>query len=79
MDCVLHTGVQSKNNACHNVNKVQNLFIDTLILNLIDTVVCVVFALYSSIENFEIFVEVAGRSKINPKLLGFLMDFLKID
>jgi hypothetical protein len=38
-----YAGVQGKNNAYHNVNKVQNSFIDALILNLIDIVVCVVF------------------------------------
>ncbi len=45
----LYAGVQGKNNAYHNVNKVQNSYIDALILNLIGIVVCVVFALYSSI------------------------------
>jgi hypothetical protein len=44
-----NTGVQGKNNAYHNVNKVQNSFIEALILNLIDIVVCVVFAWYSRI------------------------------
>jgi hypothetical protein len=43
-----HSGVQSKNNAYHNVNKDQNRVTDTLIWNLIDIVVCVGFALYSS-------------------------------
>ncbi len=42
-------GMQSKNNAYHNVNKVQNQGIFEWILNLIDIVVCVVFALYSRI------------------------------
>ncbi len=46
------TGVQSKNNAYHNVNKVQNSFTDALILNLIDIVLCVVFALYSRVRAF---------------------------
>ncbi len=45
------TGVQGKNNAYHNVSKVQSSFINALILNLIDIVVCVVFALYSSSLN----------------------------
>ncbi len=36
----------------HNVNKVQNSFIDALISNLIDIVVRVVFALYSSMSDF---------------------------
>jgi hypothetical protein len=45
-----HSRVQGKNNAYHNVNKVQNSFIDALILNLIDIVVCVAFALYSRID-----------------------------
>jgi hypothetical protein len=44
---ILNSGVQSKINACHNVNKVENSFIYALILNAIDIVVCVVFALYS--------------------------------
>jgi hypothetical protein len=44
---VNNAGVQSKNHAYHNVNKVQNWFIDALISNLIGIVVCVVFALYS--------------------------------
>jgi hypothetical protein len=48
---IAYTGVQSKNNVYHNVDKVQNSFIDALILNLIDIVVYVVFALYSSIVN----------------------------
>ncbi len=43
-----YAGVQGKSNAYHNVNKAQNSFIDALILNLIDIVVCVGFALYSS-------------------------------
>ncbi len=41
--------VQGKNNEYHNVNKGQNSFIDTLIFDLIDNVVFVVFALYSSL------------------------------
>ncbi len=43
-----YAGVQSKNSAYHNVNKIKNSFTDALILNLIDIVVYVVFALYSS-------------------------------
>jgi hypothetical protein len=39
--------VQSKNNVYHIVDKVQNSFIDTLVFDLIDNVVFVVFALYS--------------------------------
>jgi hypothetical protein len=46
----MYSGVQGKNNAYHNINKVQNSFIDALILNLIDIVVNVVFSLYSSIS-----------------------------
>ncbi len=42
-----NTGVQGKNKAYHNVNKVQNQGIYEWILNLIDIVVCVVFAVYS--------------------------------
>jgi hypothetical protein len=53
-DYNLYSGVQGKSNAYHNVNKIQNSFTDALILNLIDIVVCVVFALYSSIEIFVI-------------------------
>ncbi len=45
-------GVQGKNNTYHNVNNVQNSFIDTLILNLIDIVACIVFTLYSRIGIF---------------------------
>jgi hypothetical protein len=45
-----NSGVQGKNNARHNVNKVENSFIDALILNLIDIMVCVVFVLYSRID-----------------------------
>jgi hypothetical protein len=44
-----HSRIQGKKNAYHNINKVQNSFIDAMILNLIDIVVCVFFALYSSI------------------------------
>ncbi len=44
-----HTGVQSINDVFHNVNKVENVFVYTLILNLIDNVEYVVYALYSSI------------------------------
>jgi hypothetical protein len=47
----LHTGVQGKNNEYHIVDKVQNSFIDALIFDLIDNVVFVVFALYSSIND----------------------------
>jgi hypothetical protein len=43
-----HSGVQGKNNEYHIVDKVQNSFIDALIFDLIDNVVFVVFALYSS-------------------------------
>jgi hypothetical protein len=43
-----NAGVQGKNNAYHNVNKVENSFIGALILNLIDIVVCVAFVLCSS-------------------------------
>ncbi len=46
-------GVQGKNNAY--LNKVQYSFIDALNLNLIQIVVCVVFALYSSINTFSFF------------------------
>jgi hypothetical protein len=44
-----NTGVQSKNNEYHIVNKVENPGIYEWILNLIDNVVFVVFALYSRI------------------------------
>jgi hypothetical protein len=50
-----NSGVQGKNNAYHNVNKVRNSFIDALIMNLIDIEVCVVFALYSKIGNDQLF------------------------
>jgi hypothetical protein len=45
-----YTGVQSKNNEYHIVNKVENQGIYEWILNLIDNVVFVVFILYSSIQ-----------------------------
>jgi hypothetical protein len=48
----LYAGVQGKNNEYHNVDKVQNSFIDALIFDLIDNVVFVVFALYSSMPYF---------------------------
>ncbi len=51
-----YTGVQSKNNVYHIVNKVEIQCIFIWILNLIDNVVYVVFALYSSITK-----------KIHPK------------
>ncbi len=44
----MYSGVQGKNNEYHIVDKVQNSFIDALIFDLIDNVVFVVFALYSS-------------------------------
>jgi hypothetical protein len=40
-----NSGVQGKNNEYHNVNKGQNSFIDTLIFDLINNVVFVVFTL----------------------------------
>jgi hypothetical protein len=43
------TGALRKNNAYHNVNKVQNPFIDALNFDFIINLVYVVFALYSSI------------------------------
>ncbi len=45
----LYSGVQSKNNVYHIVDKVQNSYENTLKFDLIDNVVYVVFALYSSI------------------------------
>jgi hypothetical protein len=45
----LYSGVQGKNNEHHIVDELQNSFIDALIFDLIDNVVFVVFALYSSI------------------------------
>jgi hypothetical protein len=47
-----YSGVQGKNNEYHIVDKVQNSFIDALIFDLIDNVVFVVFALYSSIVSW---------------------------
>jgi hypothetical protein len=47
------SGVQGKNNTYHNVNKVQNQGIYDWIFNLINIVVCVVLALYSSIVDEE--------------------------
>jgi hypothetical protein len=49
-----NSGVQGKNNAYHNVKKVQNQGIYEWILNLIDIVVFVVFALYSRIVKFNL-------------------------
>jgi hypothetical protein len=43
------SGVQGKNNEYHIVDKVKNSFIVALIFDLIDYVVFVVFALYSSV------------------------------
>jgi hypothetical protein len=40
---IMHAGVQDKNNAYHNVDKVRNQGIYELTLNLIDNVVCIVF------------------------------------
>ncbi len=47
-----NAGVQGKYNAYHNVDKVENQGIYEWILNLIDIVVYVVFALYSRISVF---------------------------
>jgi hypothetical protein len=44
-----NSGVQGKNNEYHIVDKVQNSYENTLIFDLIDNVVFVVFALYSRI------------------------------
>jgi hypothetical protein len=45
-----NSGVQSKNNEYHIVNKVENVFVYTYIFDLIDNVVFAVFALYSRIH-----------------------------
>ncbi len=45
-----NSGVQSKNNEYHIVDKVQISYENTLIFNLIDNVAYVVFALYSRIR-----------------------------
>jgi hypothetical protein len=45
-----YTGVQGKNNEYHIVDRVENSFIDALIFDLIDNVLFVDFALYSSIH-----------------------------
>jgi hypothetical protein len=47
--CISSLLESGKNNAYHNVNKVQNQYIYEWILNLIDIVVCVVFVLNSSL------------------------------
>jgi hypothetical protein len=47
---VAYSGVQSINDAFHNVNKVENVFVYRHIFNLIDNVECVVYALYSSTQ-----------------------------
>ncbi len=55
------TGVQSKNNEYHIVNKVENQGIYEWNLNLIDNVVFVVFALYSRTvgpTNFSLYLEI---------------------
>jgi hypothetical protein len=63
-----NSGVQGKNNEYHNVNKGQNSFIDTLIFDLIDNVVFVVFALYSRIfQNSECFRKPLKTPKISLK------------
>ncbi len=59
-DC---SGVQSKNNVYHIVDKVQNSYENTLKLDLIDNVVYVVFALYSSVHklrNMKIVLDCIG-------------------
>jgi hypothetical protein len=67
-----HTGVQSKNNVNHIVDKVQNSYENTLKFNLIDNVVYVVFELYSSIQSLDYstphtkFVEVFQGESLNP-------------
>jgi hypothetical protein len=45
-----YTGVQSINNVYAIVNKVENVLVNTYIFDLIDNVVYVVYALYSSIN-----------------------------
>jgi hypothetical protein len=54
----INTGVQSINDVFHNVNKVEYSFIGDLILNLIDNVEYVVYALYSRIDKFGSKVEI---------------------
>ncbi len=44
-----YSGVQSINNVYANVNKVENVLVNTYIFDLIDNGVYVVYALYSSI------------------------------
>ncbi len=61
----VYFGVQSTNNAYHNVNKVQNSFLETLIWNFNNIVVCVVFALYSSIAKSK------NRPMAHNKMYGF--------
>jgi hypothetical protein len=51
------TGVQSKNNVYHIVDKVQNSYENTLNFDLIDNVVYVVFALYSRVGGIVQFIE----------------------
>jgi hypothetical protein len=46
----LHTGVQRINNVFHIVNKVENVCVFQYILNLIDNVEYIVYALYSRIS-----------------------------
>ncbi len=47
----IYSGVQSINNVCAIVNKVENVLVNTYIFDLIDNGVYVVYALYSSICN----------------------------
>jgi hypothetical protein len=53
-------GVQSKNNEYHIVDKVENVCVNKYIFNLIDNVVFVVLALYSSLLQHELL----GKSRI---------------
>jgi hypothetical protein len=72
-----YTGVQGRNNAYHNVNKVQNPFIDALILNLIDIVVCVVFALYSSLPKEKIKLLVDTKSVLWADIFAFISNWIR--
>ncbi len=76
---ILNSGVQSKNNEYHIVNKVENQSIYEWILNLIDNVVFVVFALYSRIvlswTTYIIFFEFCSMTDTNSTKKSIFENF----
>jgi hypothetical protein len=75
-------GVQSKNNEYHIVDKVENVLVNKYIFDLIDNVVFVVLALYSSgvkINQFIAFLQLKLNMKENSKIqTPFLIYFRMI-